>query len=203
MIRIGLTILIALAFSGLPVLAGQGKKAVAEKTVVVLETELGVIEIAVDGKNAPVTAVNFLRYVKAGHYDGGRFHRTVRTNPDNQPGKDIKIDVIQGGVNPDKAKSDFAAVPLERTNKTGLKHLNGTVSMARAGADTATSDFFICIGNQPELDFGGKRNPDGQGFAAFGKVIRGMEVVQKIHRSNAEGQSLKPPVSIIRAYLKA
>lgn len=86
---------------------------------------------------------------------------------------------------------------LERTNRTGLKHLDGTISMARNGADTATSDFFICIGNQPELDFGGKRNPDGQGFAAFGHVVRGMDVVRKIQKSKAEAQTLKPPIEIL------
>jgi peptidyl-prolyl cis-trans isomerase A (cyclophilin A) len=88
---------------------------------------------------------------------------------------------------------------LERTRDTGLSHKDGTVSMARAGPDTATSDFFICIGDQPPLDFGGKRNPDGQGFAAFGRVVAGMDVVRRIQAAPAEGQSLKPPVRILRA----
>lgn len=202
MIKFSIVVLVAIScFVASPVV-GQTSKT-KRSTVVVLETEMGVIEISVDAEHSSVTAANFIRYVKAGHYDGGRFHRTVTTKPDNQPGKDIKIDVIQGGVNPEKAKSGFDPIPLERTSKTGLKHRSATVSMARAEVDTATSDFFICIGNQPELDFGGKRNPDGQGFAAFGTVIKGMEIVARIHRSKAEGQSLKPPVSIIRAYVKA
>jgi peptidyl-prolyl cis-trans isomerase A (cyclophilin A) len=80
-----------------------------------------------------------------------------------------------------------------------LKHKDGTISMARDGPDTATSDFFICLGDQPELDFGGKRNPDGQGFAAFGRVVNGMDVVRKIQAAPAEGQALKPPVKVLKA----
>ena len=69
--------------------------------------------------------------------------------------------------------------------------------MARSTPDTAQESFFICVGDQPELDFGGKRNPDGQGFAAFGKVSSGMEVVKKINQANAEGQALMPPILIL------
>lgn len=166
---------------------------------VLIQTELGDIEIEVNAKAAPATVANFLRYVDAGHYDGGRFHRTVKLNPDNQPNNTVKIEVIQAGVNLDKAKSGFDPIKLERTSLTGLLHKDGVISMARAAADTATSDFFICIGDQPELDFGGTRNADGQGFAVFGKVVKGMDVVKKIQQSVAEGQSLKPPIKIIRA----
>ena len=83
------------------------------------------------------------------------------------------------------------------TRDTGLRHLDGTISMARGTPDSATSDFFICVGDQPELDFGGKRNPDGQGFAAFGRVVRGIEVVRKIQGRPAVGQAITPPVRII------
>jgi peptidyl-prolyl cis-trans isomerase A (cyclophilin A) len=127
-------------------------------------------------------------------YDGGRFHRTV--TPDNQPKNKTKIEVIQAGTNPKKEKDDFEPIKLERTRDTKLSHKDGTISMARDEPDTATSDFFICIGDQPELDFGGKRNPDGQGFAAFGRVVKGMDVVRKIQKSPADGQNLKPPVTI-------
>jgi peptidyl-prolyl cis-trans isomerase A (cyclophilin A) len=89
------------------------------------------------------------------------------------------------------------AIPLEPTSITSLQHLNGTVSMARAEPDSATSDFFICIGDQPELDFGGRRNPDGQGFAAFGHVVEGMDVVLRIQAAAADRQSLTPPVRIL------
>jgi len=145
---------------------------------VLVQTELGDIVVEVDSARAPSTAANFLRYVDAGHYTGGTFHRTVKMN--NQPDSPVKIEVIQAGVNPDRAKDNFDAIPLERTNKTGLKHVDGAVSMARGQADSARSGWFICINDQPSLDFGGGRNPDGQGFAAFGRVVQGMDVVRKI-----------------------
>src|SRR5262245_40882704 len=161
---------------------------------VVIRTDAGEIEVELDAKNAPNTVANFLKYVDGKFYDGGRFHRTV--TPDNQPDKKIKIEVVQAGINPDKMKDEFRAIKLERTRDTGLKHKDGTISMGRDGPDTATSDFFICIGDQPELDFGGKRNPDGQGFAAFGRVMKGMDVVKKIQKSPADGQALKPAIMI-------
>ena len=161
-----------------------------------IETELGSIEILVDEERAPVTAANFLKYVDLGHYDGGQFHRTVRL--DNQPHDKVRIEVIQASVRDDKKEQDLPPIPLERTGKTGLRHRDGTVSMARTRADSATSSFFICIGDQPSLDFGGARNPDGQGFAAFGQVVSGMDVVRKIQAASADGQTLKPPIGILK-----
>ena len=117
----------------------------------------------------------------------------------NQPNDAVKIAVIQAGANPARDTEVHDAIPLERTSETGLHHLDGTISMARLGPDTATHSFFICIGDQPELDFGGRRNPDGQGFGAFGRVIEGMDLVREIHAMRAEGQSLDPPLSIQRA----
>jgi peptidyl-prolyl cis-trans isomerase A (cyclophilin A) len=170
----------------------------ANEVHVVVETEKGNIEIALDAEHAPKTTANFLRYADAGLYDGGVFHRTVK--PDNQPNNTIKIEVIQGGINPARAKEDGPPILLERTSQTGLKHLDGTISMARDAPDTATSDFFICIGDQPSLDYGGKRNPDGQGFAAFGRVTNGMAIVRLIQNSPAKGQTLTPPIRILRVY---
>src|SRR5438874_9792175 len=144
----------------------------ADPVRVVIRTEAGDIEVELDAARAPDTVANFLRYVDGKFYDGGRFHRTV--TPGNQPGNKVKIEVIQGGINPTKEKEEFPPVKLERTRDTKLAHKDGTISMARDGPDTATSDFFICVGDQPELDFGGRRNPDGQGFAAFGRVVKGM-----------------------------
>ena len=166
---------------------------------VLLQTELGDIELELDAKRAPVTTENFLKYLDAGHYDGGRFHRTVKLNPDNQPNNAVKIEVIQGGVNPEKSKDGFGPIKLERTGVTGLKHKDGVISMARSSVDSATSDFFLCIGAQPELDFGGKRNADGQGFAAFGKVVKGQEIVKKIQQAPSDAQRLTPPIKIIKA----
>jgi peptidyl-prolyl cis-trans isomerase A (cyclophilin A) len=164
---------------------------------VLLTTELGELVLEVDVARAPTSAKNFLRYVEAGQYDGGLFHRTVRSG--NQPTNKVKIDVVQAGAAPEKEKEGFPPIPLERTRDTGLRHVDGAVSMARAGPDTATSDFFVCVGPQPELDFGGRRNPDGQGFAAFGRVVKGMEVIRRIHAAPADGQALKPPVRIVKA----
>ena len=164
---------------------------------VTLDTELGAIELDVDAVRAPATAANFLKYVDGGLYDGGQFHRTVR--PDNQRDKPVKIDVIQGSADGSRTRSFFAPVALERTSTTGLRHVDGALSMARGGADTATDSFFICVGGQPELDYGGTRNPDGQGFAAFGRVVRGMDVVRRIQAAPAQGETLTPPVRILRA----
>lgn len=165
-------------------------------TRVLIETELGEIEAEIEVERAPGTAANFLRYVDGGFYDGGRWHRTVL--PDNQPDNDIRIEVIQGGIDPARDEERFGPLPLERTTDTGLVHRDGTLSMARFEPDSAVSDIFICIGDQPTLDFGGMRNPDGQGFAAFGQVTRGMDIVRAIQRSAHEEQRLTPPISITR-----
>ena len=165
-----------------------------------VQTELGDIVMEIDAKRAPNTAANFLRYLNAGHYDGGTFHRTVKM--DNQPDSPVKIEVIQAGVNPDRAKDGFPPIPLERTSVTGLRHTDGAISMARGLADSATSGWFICINDQPSLDYGGARNPDGQGFAAFGRVVQGMEVVRKIQQApNTDAQRLTPPIKILKATL--
>jgi peptidyl-prolyl cis-trans isomerase A (cyclophilin A) len=183
--------------------------------VVVLETELGNVMIEVDTVHAPVTAANFLKYVDGGFYNGGEFHRAVR--PDNEVRKDAPIQVIQFRINYARKGEELAPIPVERTSVTGLKHMNGTVSMARdvtptrPGPVTATSDVFIAIGDQPNLDDTGNRSPDGEGFAAFGRVIDGMEVVKKIQMSptpkrtpatsrSGPGQTLAPTIKIIRAY---
>jgi peptidyl-prolyl cis-trans isomerase A (cyclophilin A) len=171
---------------------------------VLVQTELGNIVLEVDAGRAPITAKNFLRYVDAGHYDNGSWHRTVTL--DNQPESEVKIEVIQAGVNAEAAKKGFEPIPLERTTVTGILHRDGVISMARSTPDSATSGWFICINDQPSLDFGGKRNPDGQGFAAFGRVVEGMDVVRKIQRSpkssdrssNAAAQRLTPPIRILK-----
>lgn len=161
---------------------------------VVMETELGNIELEIDTVHAPVTAANFLRYVDAGLYAGGRFHRTVR--PDNQVTKPVKIAVIQGAADETRAKAFFPPIALERTSVTGLRHVDGALSMARSAPDSGTHEFFVCVGDQPALDFGGARNADGQGFAVFGRVVSGMEVVRRIQMSPARGERLTPAIRI-------
>ncbi len=166
----------------------------SSNTRVVIETEAGEIHVALEDERAPGTVANFLRYVDAGMYDGGRFHRVVRM--DNQPNDTIRIEVIQGGVNLERMTENGAPIPLQRTSVTGLRHLDGTISMARFQPDSAVSDFFICIGDQPDLDFGGVRNPDGQGFAAFGQATQGMDVVRTIQAGATDGQTLIFPARI-------
>src|SRR5204862_4888773 len=138
------------------------------------------------------------------HFNGGTFHRTVKM--DNQPDSPVRIEVIQADVNPDRGKDGFPPIPLERTSTTGLRHTDGAISMARGAPDSATSGWFVCINDQPSLDFGGNRNPDGQGFAAFGRVITGMDVVRKIQAAPSstnrttknEAQRLIPPIKILK-----
>jgi peptidyl-prolyl cis-trans isomerase A (cyclophilin A) len=172
-------------------------RAQARPVRIEIETSLGKIEAELDSVHAPVSVRNFLAYVDSGLYANGQFHRTVRA--DNQPNNPVKITVIQAGQDPARRAEHFPAIELERTSVTGLHHLDGTLSMARSGPNTATSDFFICIGPQPELDFGGKRNADGQGFAVFGRVTSGMDVVRAINAAPADAnQRLTPPITITR-----
>lgn len=169
----------------------------AQTVRVRFETALGAFEVELDAARAPATVANVLRYVDGGFYDGGQVHRSARL--ETQTTRPVKIEVIQAGINPARERDGFPPIPLERTNVTGILHKDGTISMARSRPDTATSDFFICIGDQPSLDFGGARNPDGQGFAAFGHVVSGMDIVRAIHQAPAEGETLTPPVTITRA----
>ena len=163
---------------------------------VLVQTEAGDIEIEVDVVRAPISGGRFLNHVDAGFYTGGRFQRTVKMN--NQPDNDVKIEVIQASLNPDHTADAGDPIILERTTLTGLKHLDGVVSTPRGTPDSARSGFFICINDQPSLDFGGKRNPDGQGFGAFGRVVRGMDVVRKIQQApNNDAQNLTPPIKIL------
>ena len=161
---------------------------------VILSTQMGQITLEIDTVRAPISATNFLHYVDEGMYAGGSFYRTVHM--ENQPTDSIRIEVIQAGANQTRREEIRDAIPLERTTETGLIHLDGTISMARSGPDTATASFFICIGDQPSLDFGGQRNPDGQGFAAFGRVVSDMSIVRSIQSQPADGQSLVEPIVI-------
>jgi peptidyl-prolyl cis-trans isomerase A (cyclophilin A) len=163
-------------------------------------TEIGTIEVELYTDKAPVTSGNFIRYVEEERYKGATFYRTVTLL--NQPGDKVRIQVIQGGLYEDDHPALLPPIQHESTEETGILHKNGVISMARYGPGTATSEFFICIEDQPGLDHNGDRNPDGYGFAAFGKVVRGMDVVEKIHQSPAEGQNLQPRIRILEMILK-
>jgi peptidyl-prolyl cis-trans isomerase A (cyclophilin A) len=172
----------------------QNVLAQKKKEICVIKTSLGDITVELYPEKAPITVANFLKYVETHLYDNTSFFRSVTLK--NQPKDSVKIEVIQGGEI-DSTKV-FKPIALEKTSVTGLLHKNGTISMARDKPDTATCSFFICINDQPSLDYGGQRNKDGQGFAAFGKVINGMTVVKKIQQLQPDQeQYLKPELTIL------
>ena len=186
----------ALALSG----CATGPAAASDLPRVVLETDAGRMVLELELDKAPLSTCNFLAYVTDGDYDGGGFFRTVvrATNANPNP-----IDVIQAAT-PRGSDDDLRPpIPLERTRDTGLSHVAGVVSMARGGPDSATSSFFIVTQDTPSLDFGGGRNPDGQGFAAFGRLVEGLDVARRIQMSPANGEEqLTPPVTIRSARIE-
>lgn len=180
----------------------------AKPVHVVLETEKGTIEIEVMVDQAPVSSGSFLAHIDVGLIAKGGFYRTVY--PDNDNGSP-KISVIQGGVLAETA--GLPPVAHETTRQTGILHKDGVVSLARGAVGTGGgAAFFICIGDQPSLDMGGGRavSGDGQGFAAFARVTRGMDVVRQIHQAKTvkgddaytAGQIIDPPVRILKAFRK-
>jgi peptidyl-prolyl cis-trans isomerase A (cyclophilin A) len=173
------------AAGGASAAAGTADAAtVAAPVRVLLDTALGGIVVAVDLAHAPLSGADFLRYVDQGFYKKGSaaFYRAVRR--DNDHGSPA-IEVIQGGLQ-DGAKG-LPPVAHESTTMTGLKHLDGSLSLARGAPGTGGgAAFFICIGPQPGLDAGAKRNPDGLGFAVFGRVEQGMDVVRRIHQARTD-----------------
>ncbi|MBD0258289.1 MAG: peptidylprolyl isomerase [Cytophagales bacterium] len=160
-----------------------------------MQTGAGDIHFKVFTRKAPVTAANFIRYVEEDRFGGAHFYRVVR--PDNQPDNAVKIEVIQGGLEGAAREAGLPPIAHETTAQTGIRHKDGTLSMARLQPGSASSEFFICINAQPALDFGGNRNPDGQGFAAFGRVTRGMAVVRAIQAGAADRQVLRQRVKIL------
>ncbi|MFD1314661.1 peptidylprolyl isomerase [Namhaeicola litoreus] len=157
-----------------------------------INTASGMILIELYPEKAPKTVANFLNYVRNKDYDGSTFFRVC--TPENEAEREVQIQVIQGG---DMAEEKlFLPIQIETTKQTGLKHLRGAISMARGEPNSAQSSFFICVTDEPELDFGGERNPDGFGFAAFGQVTEGMDIVEKIQQGENEQQMLVHPVRI-------
>jgi peptidyl-prolyl cis-trans isomerase A (cyclophilin A) len=167
--------------------------------VIEIQTPKGNITVELYVDKAPITAGNFLKIVKEHVLDGGSFYRTVRSVNDKNP---VRISVLQGGTQGKDNVPDIKPIAHETTKMTGIKHQHGVISMARTEPGSARTEFFVCIGEQPELDFGGRRNPDGQGFAAFGKVIEGMDLVMAIWQGPAAGQSIDPPVLIYKVVVK-
>lgn len=169
-----------------------------------LDTQLGEVIVEVFPSAAPLSACDFLAYVDGGLYSGASFYRVVRE--DNDRGSP-KIAVVQGGLQ--DASRERAPVAHETTQSTGLKHVDGALSLARGEVGTGGgAAFFVVVGDQPSLDFGGARNKDRQGFAVFGRVVRGMDIVRRIHQikdaaptddAYLQGQLLAKPVVIKQA----
>ena len=178
-----------------------------DNPVVVLNTDVGTIEITVYPNKAPISAADFLNHVDGGHYDGQGFYRAVR--PDNDP-RNMGMSLIQGG-RLDKERV-FAPIEHELTTDTGLSNAKGAVAIARLEPGSGSAAyFFINIGNNDFLDTGGTRNPDGQGYATFGRVTKGLDTARTIQTMQTElesgdivtrGQTLSQPVTIKRAYRK-
>ena len=163
---------------------------------VVIETKYGEIELELYADKAPATVAAFLSYVDSGFYENTSFYRVLNVN--NQPSNAPKTEILQGGLwrtKNEKARS-ITGIPHESTGKTGIKHRDGVISVARLAPGTAGSEFFICIDDQPGLDEGGENVEDKLGYAAFGKVIKGMNIVRKIYMQNDRNQYLDPPVAI-------
>ena len=138
-----------------------------------LTTTEGAIVLELYPDKAPITVANFLRYVDAHHFDGSSFYRA------NRPAGVTDFGLLQGGLQNDPRKL-FKPIPHESTTKTGILHKDGVISMGRLAPGTATADFFICVGDQSYLDADPKAEGDNKGFAAFGRVVEGMDVVKKI-----------------------
>ena len=161
-----------------------------------VETEAGAFVVEVDPEVAPITVAHYLAHVDRQLLDGGAVYRIV-TLANQAPETRHKIEVVQWGMmRPDDQPPPLPPIVHETTRQSGLRHRDGTVSMARAQPGSATTEFFVCIGAQPELDFGGGRNPDGQGFAAFGRVVDGMDVIRSLHARGEADQYLAQPVRV-------
>jgi peptidyl-prolyl cis-trans isomerase A (cyclophilin A) len=164
---------------------------------VLIRTQAGDIEVELYPRQAPRTAGAFLSYVDSGFYKNCSFYRVL--NKDNQVMGAGFSQLIQGGIwktNHARAVS-LPGVPHETTQLTHILHADGVISLARMAPGTATTEFFICLGDQPGFDYGGDNNPDGQGYAAFGKVVKGMDVVRAIYAMPENDQSFTPPVAIL------
>lgn len=163
---------------------------------VLIETPSGDIEVELYPDKAPKTVAAFLANVEAGLYRDGSFYRVLKN--ENLPAE-YNQGVIQGGVFKAKptAVASLKKVEHESPRQTGLTHESGTISMARTTPGSATSEFFICIGDQKQFDSSSRGNSDGLGYAAFGKVVDGMSVVRKIQNAKSNGESFLNAIRII------
>ncbi|RYY21069.1 MAG: peptidylprolyl isomerase [Chitinophagaceae bacterium] len=161
-----------------------------------IRTKFGNIELELYPDKAPASVAAFLSYIDSGYFKNTSFYRVL--NVDNQPSDAPKAELIQGGLFRSAGKKNInpPGIPHESTDKTGLEHKNGAISLARFKPGSANTEFFICVGDQPGFNFGGENNPDGQGYAAFGYIVDGLDVVRKIYNQREDEQYFDPPVII-------
>ena len=161
-----------------------------------IQTEKGDIELELYPQQAPKTVAAFLSYIDSGFFNNGSFYRVL--NLENQPTNAPKTELIQGGIWKTNVKLAMSinGIPHETTKQTGILHTDGVISLARSAPGTAGTEFFICLGKQPGLDYGGENVPDRQGYATFGRVIKGMSIVRKIYRQKENDQYFKPAIAI-------
>lgn len=164
---------------------------------VTIETAFGDIEVELYPEKAPLTTEAFLKNIDAGVYENASFYRVVKAE---QLPTDHNSGIIQGGIYQTRTEKQLMPVPHESTARSGLTHTDGTLSMARTKPGTATSEFFICIGDQSFLDSGRRGTEDGLGMAAFGKVTKGMKVVRRIQNEKSTGDAFRQPVKIINIH---
>ncbi|WP_018613553.1 peptidylprolyl isomerase [Segetibacter koreensis] len=174
--------------------ACEGKK--YKNPHIAIETKIGNIEVELYTDKAPKSTAAFLSYIDSGFYKNAAFYRVL--NQDNQPMDAFKAALIQGGIwrTNHKLFTSLKGIEHETTKQTGILHKDGTISLARQEPGTATTEFFICLGDQPGFDYGGENNPDNQGYAAFGKVVKGMDIVRTIYDRPEDDQAFTPPVMI-------
>ncbi|MDR3716187.1 MAG: peptidylprolyl isomerase [Puia sp.] len=184
------------------VLLASGCSQAYKNPHVSIHTRLGDIEVELFPDQAPRSVAAFLSYVDSGFYTNASFYRVL--NEDNQPSGMPKSELIQGGIwkrNSARASS-LPGIPHETTRQTHILHKDGVLSLARRAPGTATTEFFICVGDQPGFDYGGDNNPDGQGYAAFGRVVKGRDIVGMIYNRPEEDQSFTPPIDIFEIVRK-
>ena len=167
-----------------------------DKPQIKINTNAGDIIVELYPKKAPITVAAFLKYVDSNYYKNGNFYRVLKNE---NLSAEYNRGIIQGGMyrSTPKKLNDLTGTVHEPPKQTGLSNTDGTISMARTTAGSAKTEFFICIGDQTQYDSGGNANSDGLGMAAFGRVIKGMDIVRKIQSRSSNGDSFETPIKIL------
>lgn len=178
-------------------LSGCGEKENFNKNTIKIKTNYGNIYVELFPDKAPITANAFLNFVDSGYFKNTSFYRVMKK--EDQAMNVFKIDLIQGGLwqTDNKRQLSIPGIEHESTKKTGLLHKRGSFSLARAELGTASTEFFICLEDEPVYDYGGGASPEGEGFAVFGKVVKGLQVARKIHENPDNNTIFKRPIKII------